>query len=1053
MTQQKAGLLPNLAINRPITVIMTLIALLVVGYIAFTQIAVELMPAGFSPPFLGVWVPYPNSNPQEVEEQIAKKVEEQIQTISGVRSIRSWSHSNGCWTFIEFAQDTDMDLAYAHLRDRMDRVKSEIPEDIERIYVRKWNEDDDPIIWAALIEKEPQEDSFFLVEQYLQKPVEQIDGVAKVEIWGADEKSILIHINQDRVKTYKINLYDIIQRLRSDNFAISSGYVTEGDRKIYVRSVGKFKSLQEIQNIPLGRPNLYLKDVAEIKYDVPERQYRNLMDGKPAIGIGIFKESMANTVDLTQRVLDEFEERIKKDPRLSGFEVQILFNQGEFILESIDNLQNAALWGGFFAFIVLYFFLRRFRMTIIVNLAIPLSVLITLTVLYFVGWTLNLVTMMGLMISIGMVVDNSIVVLENIYRKRTTGEKDPKRAALYGTSEVGLAVTMATMTTVVVFLPLILMNDEIGFKFYMMRIGIPVMISLVASLFVSMVFIPLAATRLVSSRQVKEAAAITAINRGYQRMLSWSLNHRVETFIILMLLIFSMNWASSQIESVEGMEGNINDFRIFFEMPENYTLDDAERLLRAVEDTINTKKELYGVRTINTRFRHNWGRINVFLKKQEMKQWYETLYENTMIAFGLYTPDVMPREEVIEEIKSRIPEYPGVEYRTTWRHEGGEESSLTIMLYGDDTGRLKVLAKEVERRLRGLEEVISVETDAERGSDEIQLRIKRDQAKKYGISPNIIAGTIQYAVRGIPLPKYQTEEKEIDVNIQLREEDRQNLYQLKNLTFFSENGREVPLDAVAEFTIVKGFGEIMRENGKTSLGVKASVLQENMGKIYQKIDQTMAGFELPYGYTWSKGRSFDRMQRSNESQMFAIYLSITFVFILMGILFESFVLPLSVIISIPFSFFGAFWLLYLTGTKMDLMSQIGFIILVGIVVNNAIVLIDLINRLRREGYSRYEAIMEGGKYRFHPILMTAFTTIGGLIPMAVGNAQMIGIPYSPMGRTIIGGLLTSTIISLIAVPWAYTIFDDMGKYFRNLLALFLQKGKKQEIGEIGQAVE
>jgi len=403
---------------------------------------------------------------------------------------------------------------------------------------------------------------------------------------------------------------------------------------------------------------------------------------------------------------------------------------------------------------------------------------------------------------------------------------------------------------------------------------------------------------------------------------------------------------------------------------------------------------------------------------------------------------LMSRDEVVEDVKKRLPNFPGVEIKTNWQQQGsGDDASLAIILYGDDTNTLADLAKEVERRLGGIEEIISIETDREKGNNEIHLEINREQAKKYGISPTEISGTVQYALRGFPLPKYQTEEKEIDVRIQLREEDRQNLSQLKNLTFFTESGKEIPLSAIAKFNVRKGLGEIKRENGKTFLAIKAFTTQDDMGMLYKKVDQVMKGFEMPYGYTWSKGENFAIMMENDESRGFAMILSITFVFLLMGFLFESFVLPLSVIIAIPFSFLGAFWIMYLTGTAIDLMSQIGFVILVGIVVNNAIVLVDLINRLRNEGYNRYDAIMEAGKQRFRPILMTAFTTIGGLIPMAVGNASMIGLPYAPMGRTIIGGLLTSTLLSLIAVPWAYTLFDDMREYFKKLTALYIYKPK------------
>jgi len=1039
MADKRPGLLPNFSIRRPVTVLMTLLALLVVGYISFTQIAVELMPAGFSPPFLGVWTPYPNSNPQEVEEQIAKPIEAQVRTISGVDMVRTSSSSSGCWTFIRFVQDTDMDVAYATLRDRMDRVKAELPDDIERLFVRKWGDDDDPVLWVALIQNKPYEDPYYMVEQFIKKPIERIDGVANVEIWGAEEKEIQILVNQDLVRSYRINLYEVIQKLRSDNFAISSGFVTEGDQKIFVRSLGKFHTLEDLKNLPIRGANVKLSDIAQVIYDVPERRWRQLINGKKAVTIGVFKESMANTVELTDAIIEKIENQIKKDPKLAGFDVEILFNQGSFIEESIDNLQNAAMWGGIFAFAVLYFFLRRFRMTMIVNMAIPLSLLITIAFLYFIGWTLNLITMMGLMVSVGMVVDNSIVVLENIYSKRTVGLSD-KKAGLWGASEVAMAVTMATLTTVVVFLPLILMSDNVGFQFYMLRIGLPVIGALLGSLLVAMIFIPLAATKIVSERKVEEPLAIVKTNKLYQRMLRWSLTHRLETSIILIFILISMVYAAQNTKSNPDMSGNINDVRLFFDLPENLTIEYIGEIIKTVEDTVLAKKDVYNVRTIDARYSHNWGHMRVFLHQPERRQWYEVFYQNIIKELGLKTGGVMEYAEVVEDIKKRLPKFPGIDIRTSWfRTEGSEDASITLSLYGDDTEKLYELSEEMARRLRIIDEIVSVETDREQGSDEIRLNINRELAKKYGISPQVISGTVQYALRGIPLPKYQTEEKEIDVRIQLQKDDRRNLYQLKNLTFFSQSGREIPLDALARITIAKGFGEIQRKDGKTFMSVKANTTSDNMGQIFEKVDQVMAGFDMPYGYSWTKGDTFRRMRESDESQQFAMILSATFVFLLMGFLFESFVLPLSVIIAVPFSFFGAFWLMFLTGTPIDLMSQIGFIILIGIVVNNAIVLIDLVNRLRKEGYNRFDAIMEGGRQRFRPILMTAFTTIGGLLPMAVGNAQMIGIPYAPMGRTIIGGLLTSTVLSLIAVPWAYTLFDDMGAYFRKVTALFLKK--------------
>lgn len=1040
------ALLPRLALNRPITVLMTLLALLVVGFIAYTQISVELMPAGFSPPFLGVWTPYPNANPEEVEQFIARPIEESVRTIEGVQTVETNSFTNGCWAFIRFNQGTDMDLAYSQLRDRMDRVKPELPDDVERLYIRKWSNDDEPIMWIALIPEEPIEDPYYFTEQLIKKPLEQIDGVANIDIWGADEKSIQIYINQDAVKSYKINLYQVIETLRQDNFALSSGHIRSGQQKIYVRSIGKFRSLEDIRRIPIRGTNIRLSDIAEVRYDVPERTWVQRIDGKAAIQIGVFKESLANTVDLCRKVENKFRDEFMKDRRFAGFKIEILFDQGHFIEESVDNLKNAGMWGGFFAFLVLYFFLRRFRMTLILNIAIPLSILVSLTILYFIGWTLNLITMMGLMISIGMVVDNSIVVLENIYHKRAQGLKD-KAAAGVGTSEVSLAVTMATFTTIVVFMPLILMNDQMGFQFYMLRIGLPVIFALLASLMVAMIFIPLAASKIVSRREVKEPEMILRLNRSYQNSLKWVLNHRLETFIVLILIFMSSLVIMNKIAGTDDAQGNINDFRLMLDLPDNYTMDDARRLVTQVEDTIKARAELYNLRTIDVRYRQNFARIHAFLYPEESESWYDVIFNGARRIFGIKTSKYMERDAVVEDVKKRIPDFPGVKVRTSWWQQGSEGSSVTVGLYGDDTNKLAELSEEVERRLKRIPEILSVEADRETGADEIRLVIKREQAQKYGISPRVISGTVMYALRGIQLPKYQTEQKEIDMIIQLREEDRKNLEQLKNITFFSANGKEIPLDVIASFYVKKGFGEIHRENGKTYLAVKANTTSDNMGKLYAKIDRVMEGFEMPYGYTWNKGQRFRRFNEGSQSMQFAVILSITFVFLLMGILFESFVLPLSVIMAIPFSFVGAYWILFITGTPMDMMSRIGFVILIGIVVNNAIVLVDLVNRLRKEGYQRFEALIEAGKNRFRPILMTAFTTIGGLIPMAVGNAKMIGIPYAPMGRTIIGGLIFSTLVSLIAVPWAYTIFDDMRGYFKRLVSGVLTRKRTAELSE------
>ncbi|MFZ0389757.1 MAG: efflux RND transporter permease subunit, partial [Calditrichia bacterium] len=582
-----------------------------------------------------------------------------------------------------------------------------------------------------------------------------------------------------------------------------------------------------------------------------------------------------------------------------------------------------AIWGGLFALLFIYFFLRRMRMTLIMTVAIPVSVLISLTILYFIGWTLNTVTMMGLMVSVGMVVDNAIVVLENIYRKRNQG-MEPAEASMQGASEVSMAVTMATLTTIVVFLPMILIQDQSGFfSFYLKRVGFPVIFALLASLVVALVLIPLATTRFISARPVKEWRIISRSRNSYQKSLKWVLGRRLDTvLVIIAIMLFTFMFLMKKVPQSDTNPGRISDIFLLFDLPDNYNLEDADLFFKGIEDTLNRHSERYDIKAVDTRFRKNRGRIQIFLYPAEKQQWYHSIAGGVRTILGIESSPKMERDEILNDLKQRLPMRPGVTMRTSWRGSsgGGDEGSVSVMLYGDDTGRLAELADEVKRRLQLIPGVISVETDRETGSDEIKITLNRQVSERNGISPNQVASTLMYAVRGITLPRFHAGDKEIEMRIQLQEEDRQNLEQLKNITFYNQAGTPVSLSSLAEFSINKGFGQIPRENGKTFLAVKAKTTRSDLMRISSQIDQVMKDFQLPYGYSWEKGARFSSMSQQETSFAQAMQIAVVFVFLLMGILFESFILPLSVLIAIPLSLFGAYLMLYLTGTAQDTMT-------------------------------------------------------------------------------------------------------------------------------------
>ena len=495
----------------------------------------------------------------------------------------------------------------------------------------------------------------------------------------------------------------------------------------------------------------------------------------------------------------------------------------------------------------------------------------------------------------------------------------------------------------------------------------------------------------------------------------------------------SMQIPMQGLERTDGGSRNQKDIWLAFRMPEGQTIEAADRFIAGVEDTLLSHRESYGLRLVETWSSNSFGRIHLILEEDESNDWYAVAWNDLLESAGLRHSPHMDYVEVLEDIEERLPMPPGFEMRINWRDGGGSDNEVSVNLHGPDTDRLVELSREVERRLEGIPGLLSVQTDVDRGATELRVRLDRAQVRRYGLDPRVISGNISYALRGRELTRMHTDDgREVSVFFQLREADRRSLHQLRNLSFRAPGGNEIPLETLARLEVAQGLGGIRREDRQTVLAVTATTTEAGAESLFEQVDEAMAGFETPRGYRWDKGERYQRLQQQEDSRMFALILSVTFVFLLMGVLFESFMLPLSVIVAIPFSFLGVFWTLYLTKTPFDMLSGIGTVILVGVVVNNAIVLIDLANRLRAEGHDRFEALMEAGRLRFRPILMTTFTTICGLLPMAVGNARMIGMPYAPLGRTMMGGLLASMVLTLVIVPLCYTFFDDLRELLRRV---------------------
>jgi len=1003
--------LPALALRRPVTVVMGMLALLVLGGISYARIPVQLMPTGYDFPFIWMWAPYRNASPQEVERQIVQPVEDAIGTMPGLRRVESRAGSDYANWRMEFSQDTSMDEAWSNLVDRMERTMPELPDDFDQYFIWKYNPEDDPIMWMAVSLPDEETDPAYIVETRIVKALERVPGVARVEFNGAARAQIYVDFNREQVERHKVSLYRVMQQLRGDNFTMPSGQVRAEGKTVLVRSIATFDEVETIRRLPIG-DGLVLDDIAEVIHGRPLDTTVHRVNGLEAAAMDIYKESGANTLEVTQALAATID-RLGDDPTLKGFQFHRFFDQGELIQESIDNLRDTAVQGGLLAVFVLFAFLRRTRITLLIAATIPMSLLMTLVMMYAQGETINLLSMMGLMLSVGMVVDNSIVVVESIYRRRELGEP-PLQAALEGTAEVALAIVAATLTTIVVFLPLITMSNDARFSFFMGRLGLPVCYALISSLVVALVIVPLATTLVAGGEPAAPSRLIQWLTNKYESALALVLRRRADAVLLALGALASMTWAMNNLQRADEVSGGMVDVVVRMTFPASFSTSEMDEGLGEVEALLLGQQEEWNIKAVRTR---RWrgstrGFVMAFLERRER--------------------DDVSKEDIVKLLEEDLPEIPGVKISLGWGGGGGRGggNQLKISLSGPDSEVLAELAEGVSQRLRDVPGVLGVEAEIdERGADELVLEVDRTRASRYGVSPDVLAQTVAFGFRGGMLSPVHINGKDVPVQTGFRLEDRRNIERLDALAVWSEAMGPVALSTVADKSFKKGYGQIRRVNRRTSLNVKVMLEEEDMMAGRGKITRALAGVQLPRGYSWNTGRRFEQLEEQDAARTFALLMSVAYVFLLMGMLFESFWLPMSVLLSIPFAFFGVYWMLYLTGTTFEMMAGIGLVILVGIVVNNAIVLVDRVQQHREEGMTRNDAILAGGRDRMRPILMTAATTIVGLLPMAAGDSGIVGVPYYPLGRAVIGGLLASTMLSLILVPLFYTFLDD----FKGLL--------------------
>ncbi len=1138
----------HVIVSRPIGTMVIMVSLTVLGLISYFGLPVQLIPSGIEGSRFSIYVNHPGSSANENEAKVAQILEEEFKTLPDIEDVWSRSAEDSVWTRIKFRGDGNLELARAELRDRIERARPRLPETVDRINV--WSNDDGepPIMVFILTVDEDEEDPSFLIEQVVKRRLDAIEGVSKVDIWGMLDDAIRILLDENKVHAANLDIGNLIQRLSADNFSKPLGEVHSGRKELLLRSDMRFGDLQEIRDYPIGNGQS-ISDVATVRRTKSVRDWLSRVDGRRAYYGMIQRESNANVVETSQRIADLLEE-LNSDPKLKGrIGVSTLFNQGEVIEASLARLQSTALWGGGLAIIVLLLFLRRLRTTLVVALSIPISVLLALVFEYFSGGSFNILTMTGLTLALGMLVDNSVVVIENITRLRHQGVSR-KDAAAAGARDVGLAISLATVTTLVVFLPLVFTIEDPMLSVFIQAMTRPLSLALLFSLMVALFFLPVlaflvdaprpkwiersfaalakvtgvpvrgmahvigvflvvwrmlllamhyitshaamaltpiryplaallgillyrswdaqqqtfpwehqlqamglagppqtsavlsfillalgivlllgvlpwirkqgSAQRKFESHVPPGTSVLAWIQEANHSLLEWTLTHRVLASVLSILVIGTGFIPATNLEMTSfGQDEDSAELVMRVNLEQNFTLYETSEEMRKYEQYFEKRREELDFEHVSARFRATRGRISLHFAQGSM--------------------DKEQMQALKYQLQREMPRFPGHSLRFGDEQALGDANNQQVqfVLRGSHSAELERLGEEAVEILRGVSGLADVESPLESSPEQVRLLLDRETAFTFGATSQATLQNVSWALRGAQLARYQEEGREIPFIIEYDQEKLAGLDTLRNLDVWTGEG-VVPLASYGKIDFQPGSREIWRSNGQTTFSINARLANAN-----NKVQVQQAGYDalealnMPKGYSLGRnvGAFADQQEQVSQMQK-ALLMSVLLVTLVMAVLFESVILPAAVMTTVPFAIVGALWTLFFFNPTMDSMGWIGFILLIGVVVNNGIVLLDKIHRLHtQEGMSRHDAVLEGARARVRPILMTAMTTVFGLLPIAISAYDGKGIDYRILATSVAGGLAFSTFFTLWVVPLTYTLLEDFRLYLFHTMRL------------------
>lgn len=1021
----------RIAIKRPVTTIMVTLMVILGGVVGLSALKLDLMPS-MDIPVAVVSTTYVGAGPSEIENLITEPLEGALGTVSNVKTISSTSSANSSMIIVQFEDGTDIDMASIDMREKVDLIKGSLPEDAnEPMVIKMDTEMMSSIMVGVSSAKYDLTELNNILDESIINRIERIEGVASVSTAGGVEKEIEITVKPEKMQGYGITENTLSQTLAAENLNYPTGSIEQGTTSMQVRTTGEFKSVEEIKNLPVRTPSgavIHVSDFADVSEVEKDMSSLALINGEEGIMLTIQKQSTANVVDISEKINKELGVISSDYPDIH---ISMLSDTAEYITTSIDNIVSTSFQAAIMAIVVLFIFLRDPKTSLIIGISIPTSIVATFGLMYLCGMSMNMISMGGLAIGIGMLVDNSVVVLENIFKYWKNGMTG-KRAAQRGASEVGMAITASTLTTVAVFLPLMFVKGTIGQLFK--DLSLTITFSLAASLIVSLTFVPMACSKLLGYAEIKAykkkgniisrildvwGKGIDKLDELYHKVLIYVLDKK-KRVVALFLAIFIGTLCLVPIIGLDFMpamdQGVAN---ITVELPKGSIIEQTEK------EVYNVMEKIEDIPEIDTTYVTVGGGLT------------SSSTDSASITVNMVPVKDRERstDDIVEDMKERLSNIAGVEITVEASSSamgsfGG--SPVSIQIQGNDTDTLNDIGEDVIKIMEGITGIKDITSSSEDSVPEANVMINRAKASLYGVTSAQIANSVSTAITGTVSTQYKIDGSEIDIRIRQDKDSVKYLNDLKNIKISTPTGAVLPLNELADINIKDSAVSITRENQRQYISVSADVEGRALNEVQADLQAALDNYNFPEGYSYKFSGTLDSMMDSYKSLIIVFVVAVLLVYMIMASQFESLIHPFIVLFSIPLAITGGILGLFITGKTITMTAFMGFIMLAGMVVNNAIVLVDYTNQiLDKKHCSVKEALIEAGPNRLRPILMTTLTTILGLVPMALGKGEGMEM-QQPLAITVIFGLTISTIVTLIFIPVLYSIVDTIRyKHFKS----------------------